>query len=77
MSDPRISAQPAAPLTALPRAVVAARSGSGMKGDSLTLAARPTFSWQRAGGHFWHGMGHQFKQMLLAPCQHPLATLAV
>lgn len=49
-------------------------------GHRLTLSAtRPTpapFSWHRAMGHFWHGMGAEFKAMLLAPIQHPLATVA-
>jgi protein tyrosine phosphatase (PTP) superfamily phosphohydrolase (DUF442 family) len=49
-----------------------------MAGDRLAIrrSAPAAFSWHRALGHFGHGLGAELKGMLLAPFQHPLATLA-
>ena len=64
MSDRRISGHPTALAPLVPPRAAGERAGVRMQGDRLALGTR-SFSWSRAGGHFWHGLGQQLKQMLI------------
>ncbi|MDB5095884.1 MAG: hypothetical protein JWM80_305, partial [Cyanobacteria bacterium RYN_339] len=66
-----------------PAAVSApAARGPLMAGDQLAFssprrtAAPETFSWGRAGGHFWHGFKREFLDGLEGAFKRPLTTLA-
>lgn len=81
MNDARIggAAAPASALSAGPRPGATAGQAASMARDRLALgrrAGQPThFHWGAAFGHFWHGMRQELVNMVLAPFQHPFATL--